>query len=75
MSLVAISDNGAVKFEMINLNSRAIWFESEQLGNVFIFCSNSLSWTIAIVVNYASAILCVCVCIGNGRWERTSTLN
>ena len=59
MSSVVISDNGAVKFEMINLNSRAIWFESEQLGNVFIVCSNSLLWTIAIVVSYASAVLCV----------------
>ena len=32
------SDNGGVKFEMINLNSRAIWFESEQLGELFVMC-------------------------------------
>ena len=32
------SDNSGVKFEMINLNSRAIWFESEQLVELFVIC-------------------------------------
>ena len=36
MSSMVNSENGGVKFEMINLNSRANWFESDQLGNVCI---------------------------------------
>ena len=33
------SDNGGIKFEMINLNSRANWFESDQLGNELLLIS------------------------------------
>ena len=40
-SLVASRENGGVKFEMINLNSRAIWFENEQLGESLYHCTGT----------------------------------
>ena len=46
MSSVANRENGGVKFEMINLNSRAILFESEQLGGWLYHCA--MAWKLLV---------------------------